>query len=87
MRHGIEEIKMVESSPIPAGQKRHRSRIDIAISFGLSPSSVSKQMTGKVLSVSSDIASLPYVFLVMPPLALPSVSLLLLKLLTLHRII
>ena len=95
MRHGIEEIQTVESSPIPKGQKKRRSRNTISIRFGLSPSSVSKCMTGKVLSmgpafgsVSSDIdSSLPYASLVMPPLALPSVSLLLLTLLTLHKII
>ena len=94
MQHGIEEIQMVESSPIPKGQKKCRSRNTIAISLRLSPSSVSKCMTGKVLlmgpafgSVSSDIdSSLPYASLVMPPLALPSVSLLLLTLLTLHKI-
>ena len=51
MRQCIEEIKKVESSPIPEGQKKRRSRNEIAISFGLSPSSVSKRMTGKVLSM------------------------------------
>ena len=51
MQQCIEEIKRVESSPIPPGQKKRRSRNDIAISFGLSPSSVSKRMTRKVLSM------------------------------------
>ena len=36
--------------PVPPGTKRP-SRNEIAASFGLSPSSVSKQMTGKVLSM------------------------------------
>ena len=50
MRKCIEEIKRVESMPVPPGMKR-KSRNEIAASFGLSPSSVSKCMTGKVLSM------------------------------------
>ena len=50
MRKCIEEIKRVESMPVPPGTKRP-SRNEIAASYGLSPSSVSKQMTGKVLSM------------------------------------
>ena len=50
MRKCIEEIKRVESMPVPPGMKRP-SRNEIAASFGLSPSSVSKCMTGKVLSM------------------------------------
>ena len=60
MRMCIEEIRRVESTPVPPGAKRP-SRNEIAVSFGLSPS-----------SVSSDI-DLPYVFSGMQPLALPSV--------------
>ena len=58
MRMCIEEIRGVESMPVPPG-KKCPSRNEIAVSFGLSLS-----------SVSSD---LPYVFLGMQPLALPSV--------------
>ena len=58
MRMCIEEIRRVESTPVPPGAKRPY-RNEIAVSFGLSPS-----------SVSSDI---PYVFSGMQPLALPSV--------------
>ena len=43
----IKEIKRVESMPVPPGTK-HPSRNEIAVSFGLSPSSVSKRMMGKV---------------------------------------
>ena len=50
MRMCIEEIRRVESMPVPPGTK-HPSRNEIAASFGLSPSSVSKHMTGKVLSM------------------------------------
>ena len=50
MRKCIEEIRRVESMPVPPGMKRP-SRNEIAASFGLSLSSVSKQMTGKVLSM------------------------------------
>ena len=50
MRKCIEEIRRVESTPVPPGMKR-KSRNEIAASFGLSPSSVSKRMTGKVLSM------------------------------------
>ena len=50
MRMCIEEIRRVESMPVPPGTKRP-SRNEIAASFGLSPSSVSKHMTGKVLSM------------------------------------
>ena len=50
MRKCIEEIKRVESMPVPPGMKRP-SRNKIAASFGLSPSSVSKHMMGKVLSI------------------------------------
>ena len=50
MRKCIEEIKRVESMPVPPGTK-HPSRNEIAASFGLSPSLVSKRMTGKVLSM------------------------------------
>ena len=50
MRMCIEEIRRVESTPVPPGKKRP-SRNEIAASFGLSPSSVSKRMTGKVLSM------------------------------------
>ena len=46
----IEEIRRVESTPVPPGKKRP-SRNEIAASFGLSLSSVSKRMTGKVLSM------------------------------------
>ena len=50
MRMCSEEIRRVESTPVPPG-KKHPSRNEIAASFGLSPSSVSKRMTGKVLSM------------------------------------
>ena len=50
MQKCIEEIKRVESMPVPPGMK-HPSRNEIAVSFGLSPSSVSKRMMGKVLSM------------------------------------
>ena len=50
MRKCIKEIRRVESTPVPPGTKCP-SRNEIAASFGLSPSSVSKQMTGKVLSM------------------------------------
>ena len=54
MRKCIEEIRRVESTPVPTGTKRP-SRNEIAASFGLSSSSVSKQMTGKVLSMGPAI--------------------------------
>ena len=50
MRKCIEEIRRVESTPVPPGTKRP-SRNEIAASYGLSPSSVSKRMTGKVQSM------------------------------------
>ena len=50
MQKCIEEIKRVESMLVPPG-KKHPSRNKIAASFGLSPSSVSKCMTGKVQSM------------------------------------
>ena len=50
MQKCIEEIKRVESMPVPPGTK-HPSRNEIVASFGLSPSSVSKRMMGKVLSM------------------------------------
>ena len=50
MRKCIEEIRRVESRPVPPGMKRP-SRNEIAASFGLSLSSVLKQMTEKVLSM------------------------------------
>ena len=50
MRKCIEEIKRVESQPVPPGTK-HPSRNEIVASFGLSPSSVSKWLMGKVLSM------------------------------------
>ena len=50
MQKCIEEIRSVESTPVPPGMKRP-SRNEIAVSFGLSPSSVLKQITGKVLSM------------------------------------
>ena len=50
MRKCIKEIKRVESTPVPLGMKRP-SRNEIAASYGLSPSSVSKYMMGKVLSM------------------------------------
>ena len=50
MWKGIEEIRRVELMPVPPGIKSP-SRNEIAASFGLSPSSVSKRMTGKVLSM------------------------------------
>ena len=50
MQKCIEEIRRVESMPVPPGMKRP-SRNEIAASYGLSPSSVSKQMMGKVLSM------------------------------------
>ena len=50
MRKCIEEIRRVESTPVPPGTKRP-SRNEIAASYGLSPSSVSKRMTGKVKSM------------------------------------
>ena len=50
MRKCIEEIKRVESTPVPPGMKRP-SKNEIVASFGLSPSSVLKHMTGKVLSM------------------------------------
>ena len=50
MRKCIEEIKRVESMPVPPGTKCP-SRNEIVASFGLSPSSVSKCMMGKVLSM------------------------------------
>ena len=50
MRKCIEEIRRVESMPVPPATKRP-SRNEIAASFGLSPSLVSKRMTGKVLSM------------------------------------
>ena len=50
MRKCIKEIKRVESMPVPPGMKCP-SRNEIAASFGLSPSSVSKHMMGKVLSM------------------------------------
>ena len=50
MRKCIEEIRRVESTPVPPGTK-HPSRNEIAASYGLSPSSVSKWMTGKVQSM------------------------------------
>ena len=50
MRKCIEEIRRVESTPVPPGTK-HPSRNEIVASYGLSPSSVSKWMTGKVLSM------------------------------------
>ena len=50
MRKCIEEIRRVESMPVPPG-KKHPSRNKIAASYGLSPSSVSKRMMGKVLSM------------------------------------
>ena len=56
MRKCIEEIRRVESTPVPPGVKCP-SRNEIAVSFGLSLSSVSKRMMGKV---SSDIAYLTF---------------------------
>ena len=50
MRKCIEEIRRVESMPVPPGTKCP-SRNEIVASFWLSLSSVSKQMTGKVLSM------------------------------------
>ena len=50
MRKCIEEIRRVESTPVPPGTNRP-SRNEIAASYGLSPSSVSKRMTGKVQSM------------------------------------
>ena len=50
MQKCIEEIRRVESMPVPPGTKRP-SRNEIAASYGLSPSSVSKRITGKVLSM------------------------------------
>ena len=50
MRMCIEEIRRVESMPVPPGKKRP-SRNEIAARFGLSLSSVSKRMTRKVLSM------------------------------------
>ena len=50
MRKCIEEIKRVESMPVPPGTLCP-SRKEIAARYGLSPSSVSKRMTGKVLSI------------------------------------
>ena len=56
MQKCIEEIKRVESMPVPPGMKRP-SRNEIAASFGLSLSSVSKRLTVKV---SSNIAYLTF---------------------------
>ena len=56
MQKCIKEIKRVESTPVPPGMK-FQSRNEIAASFGLSPSSVSKHMMGKV---SSNIAYLTF---------------------------
>ena len=50
MRKCIEEIRGVESMPVPPG-KKCPSRNEIAASYGLSLSSVLKRMTGKVLSI------------------------------------
>ena len=50
MRKCIEEIQRVESMLVPPG-KKHPSRNEIVASFGLSSSSVSKCMTGKVQSM------------------------------------
>ena len=50
MQKCIEEIKRVESMPVPPGTKRP-SRNEIAASFGLSLSSVSKCTMEKVLSM------------------------------------
>ena len=50
MRKYIKEIRRVESMPVPPGTKRP-SRNEIVASYGLSPSSVSKRMMGKVLSM------------------------------------
>ena len=50
MQKCIEEIRGIESMPVPPGMK-HPSRNEIVASFGLSPSSVSKCMMGKVLSM------------------------------------
>ena len=50
MRKCIEEIRRVESTPVPPGMK-HPSRNEIAASYGLSLSSVLKWMMGKVLSM------------------------------------
>ena len=50
MQKCIKEIRRVELTPVLPGKKRP-SRNEIAASFGLSPSSVSKHMTGKVLSM------------------------------------
>ena len=50
VRKCIKEIRRVESQPVEPGKKRP-SRNQIAESFGLSPSSVSKHMMGKVQSM------------------------------------
>ena len=50
MRKCIKEIKRVESTPVPPGTKCP-SRNEITARYGVSPSSVSKWMTGKVLSM------------------------------------
>ena len=50
MQKCIKEIKRVESMPVPPRMK-HPSRNEIVASFGPSPSSVSKRMMGKVLSM------------------------------------
>ena len=50
MQKCIKEIRRVESTPVPPGTKRP-SRNEIVASYGLSSSSVSKQMMGKVLSM------------------------------------
>ena len=50
MQKCIKEIRRVESTPVPPGTKRP-SRNEISASYGLSPSSVSKRMMGKVLSM------------------------------------
>ena len=56
MQKCIEEIRRVESQPVPPGTKCP-SRNEIAVSFGFSPSSVSKWLTVKL---SSDIAYLMF---------------------------
>ena len=50
MQKCIEEMKRIESTPVPPGTKCP-SRNEIVASYGLSLSSVSKCMTGKVLSM------------------------------------
>ena len=53
MQACIDEIKRVEGAARLNNEKPKKSRNEIAKEFGLSPSSVSKRMTGKVQSMGS----------------------------------